>query len=769
MKTEEIIENLSKALLNWYGFGENKKALFISGGFPECEVLFDVLQEKKLCVDSIDYMHIQDVSDRYDYIVMAGVIEKCTSPVDFLNDLRSKLTSNGKIWVAVDNRFAIRYFCGDKDLFSGHVLDGIDNYRRVSQQRLEVIGGRGYSKIELEKMLNKANLDHYQFYSVLPCITRPQILLKYGCVSNERLDIRVFPQYKSAETIFLEEELLYDSLLENDMLHQMANGYLIECSIGEELTEAEQITVQGDRSPSEALATILQKDKVLKRPLYPEGAQKVQILLDNTLYLKQHKVSVVDAFIDNDTFVMPYVQGVIATEYFRNVLRTDREEFVRKLEEFQSIIIDSSEHVSYDDVNWREFEPGWEKRKADDPNIDKWEKLAKGTEKEKEDIGIILKKGFLDLVSLNCFYTDTGFQFFDQEFYIENLPVNAIFIRTIDFIYRDCSEMEKLCPKDDILKHFHLYEHQNIWRRKGNDFLETLRNEKELLTYHKRTRRDYNTVTSNRFRMDYTQEEYDKLFNNIFDEIDNKKLFLFGSGKYSEQFIEKFKRYYEIAGIIDNNPEKWGTELSGIPIMGPDILTKQENSFKVFICIKFYEDVLKQLKEMGVSNISVFDPRLDYKRPMKAIALKENELPKRYHIGYVAGVFDLFHVGHLNLLRRAKEMCDYLIVGVVSDEQVINSKRTRPYISLAERMQIVQACRYVDEAVEIPVDRPGTEDAWRMYHFDAQFSGSDYEDDPVWISKREFLRQHGSDLVFFPYTESTSSTKIKTEISSDHS
>ena len=139
-----------------------------------------------------------------------------------------------------------------------------------------------------------------------------------------------------------------------------------------------------------------------------------------------------------------------------------------------------------------------------------------------------------------------------------------------------------------------------------------------------------------------------------------------------------------------------------------DILLKQETSFKVFICIKFYEDVLKQLKEMGISNISVFDPRIDYKRPMKAIAVKENETPKKYHIGYVAGVFDLFHIGHLNLLRRAKEMCDYLIVGVVSDEQVINSKRTSPYIPFTERMQIEQACRYVDEAVEIPVDRPGT-------------------------------------------------------------
>lgn len=130
----------------------------------------------------------------------------------------------------------------------------------------------------------------------------------------------------------------------------------------------------------------------------------------------------------------------------------------------------------------------------------------------------------------------------------------------------------------------------------------------------------------------------------------------------------------------------------------------------------------------------------------------------------MAGVFDLFHVGHLNLLRRAKEQCGYLIVGVVSDEQVMKEKKTMPVISFEERLEIVRACRYVDEAVEIPIGRPSTKDAYRMYRFDAQFSGSDYENDPSWLSQRTYLRQHGSDLVFFPYTSSVSSTDLKHQL-----
>lgn len=116
-------------------------------------------------------------------------------------------------------------------------------------------------------------------------------------------------------------------------------------------------------------------------------------------------------------------------------------------------------------------------------------------------------------------------------------------------------------------------------------------------------------------------------------------------------------------------------------------------------------------------------------------------------------------------VQNAKEQCDYLIVGIVSDEQVIKSKKTRPYIPFEERLAIVQACRYVDEAVMIPPDRPNTEDAFYMYHFDAQFSGSDYADNPDWQARKIFLRQHGSDMVFLPYTETTSSTEIKEQIS----
>lgn len=775
MQEEEIIRNLPKGLINWYEFEAGAEVLFVSGGEEACEVLYEALEESgaaaaRVFADSLSGQEGDNDGSpeaKYDYIIAAGILERSKSPAKLLSKLRALLKPSGKLFVGAENRLALRYFCGDKDGFSGHVLDGIDGYDKVVGKGKEKLKGRAYARAELAGMLTAAGFAGYKFYSVFPCLTSPQLMISEGYRPNESVDVRIFPQYNSPETVFLEEEKLYGTLLENDMFHRMAGAFLIECPADGKSSDIDQITVQGERSRESAVATVIRGRKsVAKRAMYPEGKNRVKAFMEHSEYLRRHDVPVVEAQIQKDAYVMPYVEGEIATEYFRNLLRSDRDRFVKELEEYRRMIEASSEHVPYSEVNWRQFEPGWEKRKKDDPNIDKWEKLASGSEEERRSIGVILKRGYVDLASINCFHTKEGFLFFDQELYLENFPANAIFIRTVDFIYKDSPEFERLLPREELLKQFGLYEHRATWWKAVNLFLNRLRNDRVLAGYHRRCRRDGRTVMANRYRMDYTQEEYDRLFGNIFKGVDNKKVYLFGSGNYAKQFMKQFGKYVEIAGVLDNNEERWGGDVCGVRISAPACLRDVGEPFKVFICIRYFEEVLSQLKEMGVRDISVYDPGLDYERPLRQTEKPGNAAPKKYHVGYVAGVFDLFHIGHLNILKRAKEQCDYLIVGVVSDEQVIKSKKTRPYIPFEERLEIVQACRYVDEAVMIPVDRPNTEDAYYMYHFDVQFSGSDYADDPAWLARKVFLQQHGSDMVFFPYTETTSSTEIKDRISS---
>lgn len=126
-------------------------------------------------------------------------------------------------------------------------------------------------------------------------------------------------------------------------------------------------------------------------------------------------------------------------------------------------------------------------------------------------------------------------------------------------------------------------------------------------------------------------------------------------------------------------------------------------------------------------------------------------------IGYTTGVFDLFHIGHLNLLRRAKEQCDYLIVGVSIDELVMY-KNKHAVIPFEERMEIVKAIKYVDEVV--PQENMDKLEAWNKLHFNVMFVGDDWKGTEKWNAIEKQMAEVGVKIVYFPYTKGTSSTLI---------
>lgn len=135
---------------------------------------------------------------------------------------------------------------------------------------------------------------------------------------------------------------------------------------------------------------------------------------------------------------------------------------------------------------------------------------------------------------------------------------------------------------------------------------------------------------------------------------------------------------------------------------------------------------------------------------------------KKYKIGYTTGVFDLFHIGHLNILKRAKEQCDFLIVGVSTDELVETYKNKRPVIPFEQRYQIVEAIRYVDKVV--PQTTMDKTVAWEKLKFNAIFHGDDWKGSGMYNEIQQKFSQLGVDLVFLPHTDGISSTMIVNNI-----
>lgn len=147
-------------------------------------------------------------------------------------------------------------------------------------------------------------------------------------------------------------------------------------------------------------------------------------------------------------------------------------------------------------------------------------------------------------------------------------------------------------------------------------------------------------------------------------------------------------------------------------------------------------------------------------RELQHLSEREKERKRKpYKVGYVPGVFDLFHTGHLRLLERCKERCEYLIVGVLTDELVEYYKGHGTVISYEDRARVIEALKVVDEV--IPVDFTNTDklDAWEQLHYDCHFSGDDHINH--WNDIREELRKRGAEMEFFSYTQGISSTQIR--------
>lgn len=133
-------------------------------------------------------------------------------------------------------------------------------------------------------------------------------------------------------------------------------------------------------------------------------------------------------------------------------------------------------------------------------------------------------------------------------------------------------------------------------------------------------------------------------------------------------------------------------------------------------------------------------------------------MKKKYNRGYISGTFDLFHIGHLNIIRRAKEYCDYLIVGVNTDELVMQHKRKTPVIPFEERLSIIESLKYVDYV--IPQKTWDKKEELKDIKFDVMFAGDDWKGTDKYNKLEKEFSELGVDIQFFPYTIGTSSTML---------
>lgn len=713
-----IERQLHQGILAWYLFKENANALLIE---DDEDCLYELLKIRKLEVerDTWENLSNRNLEDylyniKFEYIILSLGNIKPKEYEKGLVYLKNLLKPEGLLFIITYNPYGMSLLCGDWT--NEDSLNSVD-------------------PANIEKYLDEQKINFRRF-SVFPRKTEALHLYSDGYMSSEDLSNRIIPSYRHPDSIFAVERRLYDSYLKNNILHQHANAYLYACSLREDgLPKVCQITASMERSRENAMATIIFEDEhVEKNAIFPEGKNRIKLIKKYHEELNRRGIRTVQMSTNEGILNMPFRKSKTGAVVLRDALLAgDIDKFLNMTDAFRDLIYNSSD--SY----------------------------------EVEGVGKVFKNGYFDLIPINSFYDEKGFEIFDQEFCFPDYPADVIVSRMIESIYSADKRLIDTYPQEKLYERYGILQDRGRLMRRAARDLAVIRNEAELRDYHSRTRADMAVVAENIFRNQYGCREHRKVFDEILSNIDGKKVFLFGSGKYAKSFVERYGDVIELSGVIDNNSGKWGHDFNGIIIDSPEILQNMQTDYlKVIICIKDFDAPYRQIYRMGIRNIGIYNLSRTYAIPenlKRKIEVLHDESKaddnKKYGVGYLAGVFDMFHIGHLNVIKRAKEHCNHLIVGVCSDEWVRNTKKTEPIMSFEERIELVRACRYVDEAVRIPPEAPSTWDAFNKYHFDVQFSGSDYEHNPGWIKAKEYLEKNGSTMIFFPYTETTSSSKLK--------
>lgn len=141
-------------------------------------------------------------------------------------------------------------------------------------------------------------------------------------------------------------------------------------------------------------------------------------------------------------------------------------------------------------------------------------------------------------------------------------------------------------------------------------------------------------------------------------------------------------------------------------------------------------------------------------------------MQKKYRIGYTSGVFDMFHIGHLNILRKAKEQCEFLIVGVSTDEVVETYKHKLPIIPFEDRREIVKAIRFVDKVV--PQETMDKMRMWEQLHFDVMFHGDEWKGTELYSKYEEEFAKVGVKIEYLSHTEGISSSILRNKLNKQH-
>ena len=480
--------DLRRGILNWYPFAKDSSLLEIGG---ECGALTGLFcekcdkvvtieenvqkaeiirkryeKEKNLDVVCKKYSSLENlhVNHKFDYVVINRVFEYIhgMNPIKFGEFLKSIaalfLVPNGKLLIIADNRYAIRNFCGARDILTGKPFDALNQYP-------EGIRGTIFSRQQLVEGIEGSKKFYYKFYYPLPDYRMTQLIFSDEYMNKADIRDRIISYEPFQDTLLAVESNLYEDILVNGALPFLSNSFLIECCQEKDLCEIEYATSSEDRGKIYGTATTIWKDGfVRKKALYKEGYDSIINSFENLKKISVRGLRTSECYLEPDGLVMPYINKKSFAIYLAELAQYSKDEFLEKLSLWYMDILKSSDYVKFD---------------GDNPETKKFHL----SEEDK-----ILRYAYIDMVPVNCFWDEEGLIYFDQEFSIEFVPAKYVLFRGIKYLYQSHKKIQQFVPIEEVKEYFDICEMWDIFDEIEKEFIDKIRNRKRFSLFYKYTK-----------------------------------------------------------------------------------------------------------------------------------------------------------------------------------------------------------------------------------------------------------------------------------------
>jgi len=457
------LTNLRKNILNWYSFKEDADILEIGCGLG---AITNMLCEKGKTVTAVELSkrrasaalyrcrekenleiivgNLNDVQfdKKFDYITLIGVLEyqghytESENPyVDFLKKIRQLLKPDGKLLLAIENKYGLKYWCGAREDHTGIPFDGINQYMLGNSN------ARTFSKAELANLLEEGGFSKHYFYYPLPDYKLPTVIYSEDKLP-ETNSIEKFSTYYTpdADSIVADEMSIYYDLAQNHVFDFFANSFLVECGVSERENRPVFAAFSSERKKEFRVGTVIYSNKRVEKFLLDDKGDRNHIkkIGENFSALKTNHLKTIEYSIKDDRLEMEFLDKKTADNLLEQAYRENDYPTIWKI---YDRLLEELEHSS----------PA---AKAGENILLQFEAADTG-----KDYGKILENGMIDMIFRNCFVEGDEWTWFDQEWNMHNVPMNYIFFRALKETYYEHNWFERVVPLPDIIIRYGLQDY----------------------------------------------------------------------------------------------------------------------------------------------------------------------------------------------------------------------------------------------------------------------------------------------------------------------